>query len=126
MSQGEANTWAGELQGRTALLFCTDLLFLVQLQSMARKAGWRDVTVRPGTPLPDGDLLIVDLSARADWGSVITEAQSRGIEIVAFGPHMDAEARRSAKEAGASRVLANSNLSRDLPLILREEGRSKK
>ncbi|MGA7730186.1 MAG: hypothetical protein WCD37_02820 [Chloroflexia bacterium] len=105
---------------RTALLLCTDLMFGVQLQNMARHAGLKPVTLRPASPLPDGDVLIVDLAARADWETTVREAARRGIKVVAFGPHMDAEGRRKAKAAGAARVLANSNLARDLPKILKE------
>lgn len=103
---------------RAVLLFCTDLMFTVQLQNMARKAMLRPVVVKPGAPLPAGDLLVVDLASRADWEQPIREARQRGTTVLAFGPHMDAEARRRAKEAGASRVLANSNLQRDLPAML--------
>lgn len=101
-----------------ALLYCTDLMFGVQLQNMARKTGYRFQNVRPGTPLPDAAVLVVDLGARGDWQAAIQEAASRHIPTIAFGPHMDAEARRKAKSAGATRVLTNSNLARDLPTIL--------
>jgi hypothetical protein len=100
------------------LLFCTDLMFTVQLQNMARKAGLRPLVVKPGAPLPPGDMLVVDLSSRADWEQPIREARERGTTVLAFGPHMDAAGRKRAKEAGAQRVLANSNLQRDLPGIL--------
>ena len=99
-------------------LFCTDLMFLVQLQNMAKKAGLRYVAVRPGAALPAARLLVVDLSSRGDVQAAIKEGVERGMRVVAFGPHMDAEGRRAAKAVGASRVLANSNLSRDLPLVL--------
>ena len=104
----------------TALLLCTDLMFGVQLQNMARHSGFKPVTLRLGSPLPEGDVLIVDLAARADWESTVRDAAERGTMVVAFGPHMDAEGRRKAKSAGAGRVLANSNLTRDLPQILKE------
>ncbi|MEO5952490.1 MAG: hypothetical protein ABIQ44_08515 [Chloroflexia bacterium] len=103
-----------------ALLLCTDLMFGVQLQNMAKHSGLKPVTVRPGSPLPVGDILVVDLGTRGDWESMVREASSRGMKVVAFGPHMDAESRTKAKVAGASRVLANSNLARDLPIILKE------
>jgi len=111
---------AGDAPQAVALLLCTDLMFGVQLQNMARHAGLKPVTVRPGTPLPNGDILVVDLSTRGDWESTVREASTRGMKTVAFGPHMDAEARSKARSAGAARVLANSNLTRDLPLILKE------
>ncbi len=100
------------------LLLCTDLMFGVQIQNMVKLAGLRFANVRPGEPLPPAALLVVDLAARADTTSTIREATSLGIPVVAFGPHMDAMGRSAAKEAGATRVLANSNLARDLPLIL--------
>jgi hypothetical protein len=110
----------GQATQPIALLFCTDLMFGVQLQNMARASGLRPVMLRPGSPLPACDVMIVDLTARADWEAAIREAVSQGVHVVAFGPHMDSAARRKAKEAGAGRVLANSNLARDLPGILAE------
>ena len=113
---------ASELEAArpVALLFSTDLMFGVPLQNMARAAGFNPVTVRPGAPLPPGDLLVVDLAARGDWEAAIREAAARGTRVVAFGPHMDADSRRRAKAAGAERVLANSNLARDLPDIMKK------
>ena len=105
---------------RIALLFCTDLMFGVELQSMSRKAGLRPVTLRPGIALPEGNILIVDLRARGDWEATIRAAVARNMPVVAFGPHVDAEGRQKAKAAGASRVLSNSKLARDLPIILKE------
>ena len=105
---------------RVALLFCTDLMFGSELQAISRKAGFRPVTLRPGSELPAGDILVVDLAARGDWESSIKSAAARDVPVVAFGPHVDTAARRKAKEAGARRVLSNGNLSRDLPMILKE------
>jgi hypothetical protein len=102
-----------------ALLLCTNLFFGVQLQSMARAAGFEYRNLRPGDPVQEAEVLVVDLAAQGNWEEAIREAAGRGIPVVAFGPHIDATSRRSAKAAGASRVLANSNLSRDLPVILR-------
>ena len=104
------------------LLFCDNLMFGVQLQNMARQAGQRHVTLKPGLPMPEGSMLVVDIDARSDWESAIREARQRGIPVVGFGPHTNADARKRAKEAGASRVLSNGNLTRDLPAILRSMG----
>jgi hypothetical protein len=127
MDSSEKSNPETEKSGKTqpeprgvALLFCTDLMFGVQLQNMARKAGLRPETLRPGAPLPHADVLVVDLAVRGDWEQLIKEAAARSMPIVAFGPHINADARRTAKAAGASRVLANSNLERDLPIILKE------
>ena len=107
------------------LFFCDNLMFGVQLQNMARGVGRQHITVKLGAPLPDGSMLVVDIDARRDWESAIREATERGIPVVAFGPHTNSEARRRAKEAGASRVLANGNLTRELPAVLRSLGKAK-
>jgi hypothetical protein len=111
--------------GPTALLYCTDLMFAVQLQNMARKTGYKFANARPNAPLADADVMVVDLGARGDWEAAVREVSARGVPVIAFGPHMDGEGRKRAKAAGATRVLANSNLARDLPRILidlRERG----
>ena len=111
---------SGPGMSRFALLLCTDLMFGSELQAISRKAGFRPVTLRPGSELPAGDILVVDLAARGDWESSIKAAVARNTPVVAFGPHVDTEARRKAKAAGAGRVLSNGNLARDLPNILKE------
>src|SRR5437868_15112448 len=103
----------------TVLLLCTDLMFGVQLQNMVRKAGGRYVSVQQGAPLPRGDIMVADLAARADVPGRIREAAAMGIPVVAFGPHLDTQARKAAKAAGAARALSNAHLARDLPVILR-------
>jgi hypothetical protein len=95
-------------------------MFLVELQSMARAAGYRPVSVRPGASQIAGQLLVVDMAFKGDWEGEIRAAVRAGVPAVAFGPHVETEARRRAKEAGAARVLANSNLRRALPGILVE------
>ncbi|HYP20260.1 MAG TPA: hypothetical protein VEY08_09300 [Chloroflexia bacterium] len=116
--EGKMNAAAGPESAPVALLFCADLMFAVQLQNMARKSGYRVANARPGAPLPGADVLVVDLGSRGDWEGAVREMAGRGVPVIAFGPHMDAEGRKRAKAAGASRVLANSNLTRDLPRIL--------
>lgn len=90
-------TDSGAAPQAVALLLCTDLMFGVQLQNMARHSGLKPVTIRPGSILPNGDILVVDLGTRGDWETLVREAVSRGMKVVAFGPHMDAESRSKAK-----------------------------
>lgn len=118
MQSDKANDSAAPDNTPLVLLICTDLMFGVQLQNMVKQAGLRFANVRPGEPLPPAALMVVDLASRADILTSIRDATSKDIQVVAFGPHMDAEGRSAAKQAGATRVLANSNLVRDLPSIL--------
>ena len=63
---------------------------------------------------PDGaDLAIVDLEAGDAALALVRAARLRGIPVLAFGPHVDAEARRSADAAGA-RVVTKSQLTRSI------------
>ncbi len=50
-----------------------------------------------------------------DWEEAIRKARSQGIPVLAFGSHMDLEAREKALQAGAQRVVANSKFSSDMP-----------
>jgi DNA-binding response OmpR family regulator len=55
-----------------------------------------------------------------DWEIAIRKAQEAGLKVLAFGSHMDLEARSKALEAGAQRVVANSKFTSDMPgLVLR-------
>lgn len=107
-----------------AQLLCADLMFAVQVQNIARSEGFKTVSLRPGAHVQsDAAVLVVnlaDLGRTPAWHGPVEEASAQGVPVIAFGPHIDGASRRAAKEAGASRVLANSNLTRDLPLLLRE------
>ena len=50
-----------------------------------------------------------------DWEAAIREARLAGLKVLAFGSHLDLEARSKALEAGAQRVVANSKFSSDMP-----------
>ena len=50
-----------------------------------------------------------------DWETAIRNARAAGLKVLAFGSHMDLEARSKALEAGAQRVVANSKFTSDMP-----------
>jgi DNA-binding response OmpR family regulator len=50
-----------------------------------------------------------------DWEAAIRLARTAGLKVLAFGSHMDLEARSKALEAGAQRVVANSKFTSDMP-----------
>jgi hypothetical protein len=111
---------AQDISEPIAALYSPDLMFLVRLQGLARAAGYRPVAVRNGGDLAGASVLVVNLSGFGDWPSLIAAAVKAQLPVIAFGPHMDAEGRQRAKAAGATRVIANSNLDRSLPQILLE------
>ena len=64
-------------------------------------------------------LVIVNIATMGvDWETAIRKARSTSLQVLAFGPHMDLEARSKALEAGARRVVANSKFTSDMPALV--------
>src|SRR5260370_42009045 len=49
-----------------------------------------------------------------DWETAIRQARATGLTVLAFGSHMDLEARAKALQAGAQQVVANAKLALDI------------
>lgn len=65
-------------------------------------------------------LVIVNISTQGvDWEEAIRKARAGNCPVLAFGSHMDLDARAKALQAGAQRVVANSKLARDMPDLVR-------
>lgn len=65
-------------------------------------------------------LVIVNISIQGvDWEAAIRQAHARGYPVLAFGSHMDLDARAKALQAGAQRVVANSKFATDMPGLVR-------
>jgi DNA-binding response OmpR family regulator len=66
------------------------------------------------------DLVIVNISIQGvDWEEAIRQARARNYPVLAFGSHMDLDARAKALQAGALRVVANSKFAADMPGLVR-------
>ena len=102
-----------------------DLFFSVKMRDTLRHYELEVTTVRT---LPafeqhlasDGEerpaLAIVNTATQGvDWEAAIRQARAHGLPVLAFGSHMDLEARSKALAAGALRVVANSKFSSDMP-----------
>lgn len=60
-------------------------------------------------------LVIVNTASKnIDWEAAIRAAHEKGIPVLAFGSHMDLEARTKALQAGARKVVANSKFASDM------------
>ncbi|GAC1615403.1 MAG: hypothetical protein NVS4B11_02310 [Ktedonobacteraceae bacterium] len=60
-------------------------------------------------------LVIVNTATKGvDWEAAIGMAKAQGLPVLAFGSHMDLEARVKALQAGASKVVANSKFTSDM------------
>jgi len=65
-------------------------------------------------------LVIVNIAIQGvDWEAAIRQARALGYPVLAFGSHMDLDARAKALQAGALRVVANSKFSSDMPGLVK-------
>jgi hypothetical protein len=64
--------------------------------------------------------VIVNIATQGiDWEEAIRKARAAGYPVLAFGSHMDLDARARARAAGAQRVVANSKFASDMPGLVR-------
>jgi hypothetical protein len=79
------------------LLETRDLVFRAKLEGVVRSAGGRV------TRAPPAALAVVELSGPAAVERV-RELVAAGVPVLAFGPHVEADLLRAAREAGAEAV----------------------
>jgi DNA-binding NarL/FixJ family response regulator len=101
------------------LLWCDDLMSRTRIES-AWKAAGAQVLRKNTTETPD--LVVMDLTAR-DALAEIARLQDAypGVDILAFGPHVDGEAFKQAKAAGAREIVARGAV---IDRVLGKLGRS--
>ncbi len=64
-------------------------------------------------------LVIVNTASKGvDWEAAIRSAHEQRIPVLAFGSHMDLDARSKALQAGAQKVVANSKFASDMPGLI--------
>ncbi|HEX2167045.1 MAG TPA: hypothetical protein VHG09_07360 [Longimicrobiales bacterium] len=115
--------------GRVVVAVVGDLIFGSRIRAAAQHAGARATFVRTPADLlaqaPSADLILLDLDTR--WldaptmiRSIRDDPAAASAQVVAFGPHVDADALTAARDAGADRVLARSAFVKLLPDLLRK------
>jgi DNA-binding NarL/FixJ family response regulator len=86
------------------LLWCDDLMTRTRIESGWKAAG-AQILRKQSNDTPD--LIVMDLTARDAFAEIgRLRAAHPGIDIVAFGPHVDGDAFKEAKRAGASEIVA--------------------
>ena len=121
-----------ESGGALILLLDSDLFFVVKVRTTLQHAGYTVQTARTAADFTrrlaaaaaaaaaaaPALALVNTAIAGQDWRGAITAARAAGIPVIAFGSHVDLETQQQAREAGATRVIANSKLAADLPGIV--------
>ena len=106
-----------------------DLFFAVKIRDTLRHHEIEARTARnlavfeQGLALTGGEkpaLVIINIAIQGvDWEEAIRQARAHGYPVLAFGSHMDLDARARAIQAGAQRVVANSKFASDMPGLVR-------
>jgi len=103
-----------------------DLFFSVKIRDTLRHHDMEVTTVRTLAAFEqrlatsDVKLVIVNTATVGiDWEAAIRAAKALKLPVLAFGSHMDLEARAKALQAGAQRVVANSKFTSDMPGLVR-------
>jgi DNA-binding NtrC family response regulator len=107
------------------LLLERDLFFSVKIRDTLRHLNYETVVARSEEDFARKlaasapALAIINIAtAGVAWEQVIAQARAADVPVLAFGPHVDLEAQQQARKAGASRVISNSKLAKDLPAIV--------
>jgi hypothetical protein len=87
-----------------------------------RYVGSFDEILAASTERPVRALLVGMAATRRAWPAIVKQVRAddstRGLYVLAFGPHKNLELRTRALEAGVDRVVANSAFVRLLPTLL--------
>lgn len=112
---------------KRALLLDPDLFFAVKVRDTLKHIGMQTTAVRQvaeWTRQLEGerfDIALVNTAARGvEWREAIANARAVGLPVIAYGSHIDTDAQAQARTAGATRVIANSKLAADLPMIVEQ------
>jgi PleD family two-component response regulator len=119
---------------KKVLAVLSDLFFSVKLTEAAKRAGMALEFVKEAEPLLDKarerpslivfDLNYQDLDPIALISTLKGNAETRGISLIGYLSHIQAELKQKAQEAGCDMVLARSAFSQNLPQIFkRHSGR---
>ena len=110
----------------TIVVLNKDLFFGVRLRQLATDLGYACVIEKETaaffgrlTSLGEAAALgIVDIGLGVDWEVAAREMAQATAPVVAFGPHMDVDGLRAAKQAGVTRVFSNGEFSRETAGII--------
>ncbi len=101
---------------RTLRIVCRDLFFRARLDEIARRAGWRVTLSGPAA------LAVVELGSDSSL-ELIEELMTSGTAVLAFGPHVEGERLRAARNQGADAV-PNSKVEERLRELLSVKDRT--
>ena len=107
---------------KRALLYIPDIFFAPRIADALGHLGFTTSDVNPRANPAEAlaaELMVVQLEgAPAQWRELIARAKSANIPVLAFGRHTEPETLRAARQAGAGKVVPNSELVAGLPQLV--------
>ncbi|MDQ7030692.1 MAG: response regulator [Ardenticatenia bacterium] len=111
---------------KTIVALVADLFFSVRIETALSKRGYEVVVVDTveglfRVPQDRPALVIVDIGDMGlDWEKAIRAVRRTwpSVPVLAFGSHVDVDARNRALAAGATRVVARSRFVQALPKLV--------
>lgn len=104
-----------------------DMFFGITVRNTIRRLQYVAQIIKTSAELESAiavyepDLVIVDLNSidpdEPAW-EILKQASASGVQILAFGPHRDVERMRAAKQAGVTRIVANSQFHREMATLI--------
>jgi DNA-binding response OmpR family regulator len=90
------------------LLWCDDLMTRTRIESRWKAAG-AEILRKSNTDRPD--LIVLDLTVRNAFAEIERlRTVWPGVDVLAFGPHVDGDAFKQAKAAGATEIVARGSV----------------
>jgi hypothetical protein len=90
------------------VLWTDDLMSRVRIESRWKKAG---ATIMKRSDEGSADLIVMDLQANEAMHHIMRLRTSRpDLYLIAYGPHVDGSALKTAREAGANEVVARGKV----------------
>jgi CheY-like chemotaxis protein len=111
---------------KTIAAVISDLMFQSRVSEQARALGHEVAVADTPAGLQAAvdaapALVVLDLHvAGLDWRDAVALAKERGVPVLAFGRHTEAQLLRAAREAGCDRVVPRSQLVEELPQLIQE------
>jgi DNA-binding NarL/FixJ family response regulator len=119
----------------TVLALVDDIFFQARISATAKQVGVElkmfgaaDILLTAATPVggnAGGELIVIDLNARADAIGALNQLREAGNQtpVIAFLSHVQTELAERARVAGCTEVMPRSKFTQDLAAIL---GRAKR
>lgn len=109
----------------SVVMLSGDLMFASRVRGAVQAAG---MGFHFGGSLPEGDLgavrfVVLDLATRSGLiDSIVEQCRERCPEarLIAYGPHVQVDRLRQARQAGIPTVMTNGQFHSQLPVLFRE------